>query len=52
MLATFDGRGDTRAQKARLCRLTFACKGDPHPTKAGYRATADAFMSASGYPRS
>ena len=24
---------------------------DPHPTDAGYRAKADAFMAASGYPR-
>jgi hypothetical protein len=36
----------------RLCAFTFFCsKGDPHPTDAGYRAMADAFMAASGYPR-
>jgi lysophospholipase L1-like esterase len=44
--------GSFPAQKARLCRLTFFCpKGDPHPTDAGYRAMAGAFMAASGYPR-
>jgi hypothetical protein len=37
---------------ALLCALTFFCsKGDPHPTDAGYRAMADAFVAASGYPR-
>jgi lysophospholipase L1-like esterase len=51
MFATFNGSGNVRAQKARLCARTFACKGDPHPTDAGYRAMADAFMAASGYPR-
>jgi hypothetical protein len=37
----------------RLCSTTFFCssKGDPHPTDAGYRAMAEAFMTASGYPR-
>jgi lysophospholipase L1-like esterase len=46
-------RGSFPAQKARLCALTFFCSkgGDPHPTDAGYRAMADAFMAASGYPR-
>lgn len=51
MLATFNGFGNLRAQRARLCARTFACKGDPHPTDAGYRAMADAFLAASGYPR-
>jgi lysophospholipase L1-like esterase len=52
MFAAFDGPGNTRAQQARLCALTFICsKGDPHPTDAGYRVMADAFMTASGYPR-
>jgi lysophospholipase L1-like esterase len=52
MFRTLDGPGNINAQKARLCSLTFYCsKGDPHPTDAGYRAMADAFMSASGYPR-
>jgi hypothetical protein len=53
MFAALDGPGNVRAQKARLCSLTFYCakgtKGDPHPTDAGYRAMADAFMAASGY---
>jgi hypothetical protein len=36
--------------KSRVCALTFICsKGDPHPTDAGYRAIADAFLAASGY---
>jgi lysophospholipase L1-like esterase len=51
MFATFNGSGNVRAQRARLCARTFACKGDPHPTRAGYRAMADAFLAASGYPR-
>lgn len=52
MFAALNGRGDAKAQQARLCRLTFYCsQGDPHPTDAGYRAMADAFMTASGYPR-
>jgi len=51
MFAAFNS-GSVRAQKARLCALTFFCsKGDPHPTDAGYRAMADAFMAASGYAR-
>jgi hypothetical protein len=38
--------------QARLCALTFICsKGDPHPTDAGHRALAEAFMTASGYRR-
>ena len=46
------GTGSVQAQQARLCRLTFYCSmGDPHPTDAGYRAMAEAFMAASGYPR-
>jgi lysophospholipase L1-like esterase len=52
MFAVFNGSGTVRAQQARLCRLSFICsKGDPHPTDAGYRAMAGAFMAASGYPR-
>jgi lysophospholipase L1-like esterase len=51
MFAAFN-TGSLRAQKTRLCALTFFCsKGDPHPTDAGYRAMADAHMAASGYPR-
>jgi lysophospholipase L1-like esterase len=51
MFAAFNGSGNVQAQKARLCRLTFACKNDPHPNDAGYRAMAEAFLAASGYPR-
>ena len=52
MFAALDGSGNIKTQQARLCRLTFFCsKGDPHPTDAGYRAMAEAFMAASGYPR-
>jgi lysophospholipase L1-like esterase len=52
MFAVFNGPGNVGAQKARLCRLTFFCsKADPHPTDAGYRAMADAFITASRYPR-
>jgi len=39
-------------RKARVCALTLICsKGDPHPTDAGYRAMAAAFLAASGYPK-
>jgi hypothetical protein len=52
MFTALDGPGNAKAQKARLCALTFFCsKGDPHPTDAGYRAMADAFMTALGYTR-
>jgi lysophospholipase L1-like esterase len=52
MFAALDGTGNAMAQQARLCRLTFYCsKSDPHPTDAGYRAMAEAFVTASGYPR-
>ena len=52
MFAVLNGTGSLKTQQARICRLTFICsKGDPHPTNAGYRAMADAFMNASGYPR-
>jgi lysophospholipase L1-like esterase len=51
MFAALNGPGSFPARKTRLCRLTFSCKGDPHPKDAGYRAMADAFYSASGYPR-
>jgi len=52
MFAALDGTGNAKAKSARLCALTFFCsKGDPHPTDAGYREMADAFMTASGYPR-
>jgi len=52
MFGALDGAGNVKARQARLCRLTFYCsKGDPHPTDAGYRAMANAFMTASGYSR-
>ena len=52
MFAALNGPGGLAAQKARLCSITFYCsKGDPHPTDAGYRAMAGAFLTASGYPR-
>ena len=52
MFAALNASGNARAQQARLCKITFYCsKGDPHPTDAGYRAMADAFMTASGYSR-
>jgi lysophospholipase L1-like esterase len=53
MFAALNGPGNVRTQKARLCALTFYCSkgGDPHPTDAGYRAMANAFLTASGYPR-
>jgi lysophospholipase L1-like esterase len=51
MFAAFNGPGTVRAQKRRLCALTFICAhGDPHPNDAGYRAMADAFLAASDYP--
>ena len=50
--AALNGTGNVRAQQSRLCALSHFCsKGDPHPTDAGYRAMADAFVAASGYPR-
>ena len=52
MFAALNGNGNVKVQQARLCRLTFMCsKGDPHPTDAGYRAMANAFMTASAYTR-
>jgi lysophospholipase L1-like esterase len=53
MFAALNGPGNVKTQKARLCSITFYCsaKGDPHPTDAGYRAMAGAFMAASGYPQ-
>ena len=50
MFPVFNGSGSARAQRARLCAQSFICsQGDVHPTDAGYRAMADAFMAASGY---
>jgi lysophospholipase L1-like esterase len=50
MRSVFNIGGTPTARRARICSLTFACKGgDPHPTDAGYRAMAKAFLGASGY---
>ncbi len=50
MFAALNGRGNVKAQKARICSLTFYCPDhDPHPTDAGYRAKASAFLAASSY---
>ena len=44
--------GNPARARARICALTFICsKGDPHPTDAGYRAMAAAFLAASAYTR-
>ena len=46
--AIFTPPGNVR----RVCVLTYICAmGDPHPNDAGYRAMAEAFFAASGYPR-
>ena len=43
----FNPPGTVERQQARLCKLTFICtQGDVHPTDAGYRALASAFMTA------
>ena len=48
--AALEGTGSVKARQSHLCSLTFFCtKGDPHPTDAGYRAMAGAFLAASGY---
>jgi lysophospholipase L1-like esterase len=48
MYAVFNPPGNVR----RVCALSYICAmGDPHPNDAGYRAMADAFFAASGYPR-
>jgi len=47
MFEALNGHGSFAVQQSRLCRLTFYCsKQDPHPTDAGYRAMADAFLAA------
>jgi lysophospholipase L1-like esterase len=52
MYPVFSPVGNPARAKARICALTFICsKGDVHPTDAGYRAMANAFLVASGYPR-
>ena len=48
--AVFNPAGSAAARRARICAFSFMCKvGDPHPTDAGYRAMAKAFLAASGY---
>jgi lysophospholipase L1-like esterase len=48
MYRVFDATG----KNPKVCTLTFICaKGDPHPTDAGYRAMAAAFLAASGYSK-
>jgi lysophospholipase L1-like esterase len=50
MYPVFSPVGNPAKAKARICALTFICsKGDPHPTDAGYRAMAAAFVTASAY---
>ncbi len=52
MYPVFSPVGNPARAKARICALTFICsRGDVHPTDAGYRAMAAAFLAASGYPR-
>jgi lysophospholipase L1-like esterase len=49
-LPIFNPPGTAGKTQSRLCALTFICsKSDPHPTDAGYRALAGAFMTASRY---
>lgn len=50
MFPVFNPAGSLARKKARVCAFTFICsQGDPHPTNAGYRAMAAAFLAASGY---
>jgi lysophospholipase L1-like esterase len=52
MYPVFSPTGNPRRARARICALTFVCsRGDLHPTDAGYRAMAEAFLAASGYAR-
>jgi lysophospholipase L1-like esterase len=47
----FSPVGKPARAKAPICKLTFVCsRDDLHPTDAGYRAMAAAFLAASGYP--
>jgi lysophospholipase L1-like esterase len=51
MRAVFNPRGGPAAVRSRLCDFTFMCsQRDPHPKDKGYRAMADAFFEAAGYP--
>ena len=48
--SVFNTGGSAAARRARICALSFMCKGgDPHTTDAGYWAMAKAFLAASGY---
>jgi lysophospholipase L1-like esterase len=48
MFAVFNPPANVR----RVCALSYICSnGDPHPNGAGYKAMAEAFYAASGYPR-
>ena len=42
LFPVFNPQGSVAREKARLCAMTFICKGDVHPTDAGYRAIASA----------
>ena len=49
--AVFNPHGGPAAVRARLCDYTFMCsQGDVHPMNKGYRAMAEAFYEAAGYP--
>lgn len=50
MYPVFSPVGSHARAKARICKFTFVCSQDDlHPTDAGYRAMAAAFLAASGY---
>jgi len=52
MYSVFSPAGSPDRARARICARTFICsKGDVHPTDAGYRAMAAAFLTASGYAK-
>ncbi len=52
LYSAFSPAGNPDRAKARICAFTFICsKGDPHPTDAGYRTMAAAFLTASGYAK-
>jgi lysophospholipase L1-like esterase len=52
MYPVFSPMGAPARAKALICARTLICsKGDVHPTDAGYRAMAAAFLTASGYAK-
>jgi lysophospholipase L1-like esterase len=52
MYPVFSPMGAPARAKALICTRTLICsKGDVHPTDAGYRAMAAAFLTASGYAK-